>query len=140
MKDLPTGQQLLLSLRGEPSDVPLQAQITQPNGTSIATFDIKDTPFTGTATTQMSGDHTLLIKNVGTKSVTIDGALLNSPISPQGGGVSVKDNPALQNLIAYGIGILVGIILVIAGIVILIIGAIKYFKGKKAAPPSSPAK
>jgi|SRR6185436_7281261 len=137
MKDLPAGQQLLLSLSGDPTDVPLQAQITQPDGTILATFDINETPFSSAATTEMSGDHTLQVKNVGSRSVTVSGALINSPIAQQGGGVSVQDNTSFQSFIAFGIGILVGIVLIIAGIVVLIIGAIKYVKGKKASPPSS---
>ncbi|HJS82819.1 MAG TPA: hypothetical protein VJ742_08310, partial [Nitrososphaera sp.] len=67
-----------------------------------------------------------------TQPVTVSGALLNSPVAGEGGGVSVADDPGLQNLIAYGVGILVGIVLIIAGIVILIIGAIKFFRSRKA--------
>ena len=54
MKDLPAGQQLLLSLSGDPSEVPLQAQITQPDGTILATFNINETPFSSAATTEMT--------------------------------------------------------------------------------------
>jgi len=134
LKDLPAGQQLLITLSGSPSDVPLQAQIIQPNGTALAVFEIKDTPFTSSATTAVAGDHTLEVKNVGSKPVTVQGAILNSPVAQQGGGVGVQNNPALKNFVVYGIGILVGILLIIAGIVILIIGAIKYVKGKKTTP------
>jgi hypothetical protein len=137
MKGLPAGQQLLLSLSGDPSDVPLQAQLTQPDGAILATFDINETPFSSAATTEMFGDHTLQVKNVGSRSVTVSGALINSPIAQQGGGVSVQDNASLQSFIAFGIGILIGMVLIIAGIVVLIIGAIKYVKGKKASPSNS---
>jgi hypothetical protein len=130
-KDLPVGQQLLLSLSGNPTDVPLQARITGPDGSVLATYDIKETPFTSTTTTKISGDHTLEIKNMGSRSVTINAVLLNSPVAQQGGGVSLKD-PSVHNLIVYGIGILVGIALIIAGIVLLIIGAIKYIRGRKS--------
>ena len=137
MKGLPAGQQLLLSLSGDPFDVPLQAQIAQPDGTTLATFDINQTPFSSAAITEMSGDHTLQVKNVGTRSVTLSGALINSPLDQQGGGVNVQDNASLQSFIAFGIGILLGIILIIAGVVILIIGVVKYVRGRKAAPPST---
>ncbi|HEX9678909.1 hypothetical protein [Nitrososphaera sp.] len=137
LADLPAGQQLLLSLSGDPTDVPLQARLTQPDGTVLTTYDINETPFTGPATTEISGDHTLEIKNVGSRSVTISGALLNLPIGQQGGGVSVQDNPTIQNLIAYGIGILVGIVLIIAGIVCLIIGAVKYVGARKTPQGTS---
>jgi len=136
MKDLPAGRQLLLTLAGQPSNVPLQAQITQPNGTVLATFEINETPFSSGATTEMPGDHTLQVKNVGTRAVTVSGALLNSPVAQQGGGVGVQDSASLQSFVAYGIGILVGIVLIIAGIVVLLIGAIRYTKGKKASPTS----
>jgi hypothetical protein len=136
---LPSGQQLLLSLSGNPSDVPLQAQITGPDGNTLALYNITSTPFTRTTTTKLSGNHTLEIKNVGSHTVTINGALLNSPIGPQedGSGVSVEDNPSVQSLITYGIAILVGIVLIIAGIVLLIIGAIKFARGRRSAPQPS---
>jgi len=137
MKNLPSGQQLLFSLSSNPSDVPMQAQITQPNGTLLATFEINKTPFSSTATTKISGDHMLSVKNIGSKPVTVNGAILNSPVAQQGGGVGVKDDASLQSFIVFGIGILIGIILIIAGIVILIIGAVKYFRGKRAAPQGS---
>jgi hypothetical protein len=134
-KDLPTGQQLLLSLSSTPSDVPLQAKISGPDGSTLASYNITHTPFTSTTTTKVAGDHTLEVKNVGSSSTTISGGLLTAPVSPQGGGVAVTDNQSsFQNLVAYGIGILVGIVLIIAGIVILIIGGVKYVKGRKSAP------
>jgi len=79
----------------------------------------------------------LSVKNIGSKPVTVNGAILNSPVAQQGGGVGVKDDASLQSFIVFGIGILIGIILIIAGIVILIIGAVKYFRGKRAAPQGS---
>ena len=142
-KDLPAGQQLLLSLAGNPSDVPLQARITGPDGDTLALYNITKTPFTSPinnpVTTKMPGDHTLEVKNVGSQTVSISGALLNSPVGQQGGGMT-SDNPQLSTLITYGIGIMAGIVLVIAGIVLLIIGAIKYVKGRKGAqePKSTP--
>ena len=135
--DLPAGQQLLLSLSGNPTDVPLQAKITGPDGNVLALYNITNTPFTSTTTTEVSGNQVLEIKNVGSRAVTITGALVNSPIGPQGGGVGVQDNPSLQSFVAYGIGIMLGIALIIVGIVLLIIGAIKYARGKKGVPPTS---
>lgn len=138
MKDLPAGQQLLLSLSSNPADVPLQARITEPDGNTLALYNITSTPFTSTTETRIAGDHTLEIKNIGSSAVTINGAVLNSPVTQQGGGVSIQDNPSVQTFVTYGIGILVGIVLIIAGIVLLIIGAVKYAKGRKSAPqPSS---
>ena len=136
-KNLPAGQQLLLSLSSKPNDVPLQARITEQDGSVLVTFEIKQTPFTSSLKTNKSGDHTLEIKNVGSRSVTINGALLNSPVAQQAGGVAVKDSASLQDLVTYGIGILVGLVLIIAGIILLIIGAVKYFGGRKSAPSSS---
>lgn len=137
--DLPARQQLVLTLAGDPTDVPLQAKITGPDGKVLALHNITNTPFTSTTTTELSGAHKLEIKNVGSRAVTISGALLNSPIGQQGGGVGVQDNPSLQSFVAYGFGILLGIALIIAGIVLLVIGAIKYARGKKNAPPASSA-
>jgi hypothetical protein len=134
---LPARQQLVLSLAGDPTDVPLQAKITGPNGDVLALYNITNTPFTSATTTELSGAHKLEIKNVGSRAVTISGALINPPIGQQGGGVGVQDNPSLQSFVAYGIGILVGIALIIAGIVLLIIGAIKYARGRKNTPPAS---
>lgn len=130
-KGLPAGHELLLSISGNPSDTPLQAKITEPGGITLALFNITGTPFTSAATTRVSGDHTLEITNVGSSSVTIEGAMINSPVGQQGGGVNLADDPSAQSFIAYGIGILVGIGLIIAGIVLLIIGAIKYARGRK---------
>ena len=137
LEDLPVEQELLLSISGSPTDVPLQAEITQPDGSKLATYNITETPFSSTATTEVSGDHTLQIKNVGSRQVTISGALLNSPIAQQGGGVVVQDDPSLQSLITYGIGILVGMVLIISGIVLLIIGVVKYFRRNRASTTST---
>jgi hypothetical protein len=137
LKDLPADQQLLLSISGSPNDVPLQAEITQLDGSVLATYNITETPFSSTTATEVSGDHTLQIKNVGSRPVIISGALLNSPIAQQGGGVVVQDDPSLQNLITYGIGILIGIVLIISGIVLLIIGVVKYFRRSRASTTST---
>ncbi len=137
--DLPAGQQLLLSLSSTPSDVPLEARISGPDGSTLAIYNITGTPFTSAAATSMSGNHTLEIKNVGTRTVTIAGALLNSPVGAQGGGVSVNDDPSVQTFVTYGIGIMVGIVLIVAGIVLLIIGAIKFARGRRGAPQPSTA-
>lgn len=137
--DLPARQQLVLTVAGDPTDVPLQAKITGPDGTVLALHNITNTPFTSTTATELSGAHILEIKNVGSRAVTVSGALLNSPIGQQGGGVGVQDNPSLQSFVAYGFGILLGIALIIAGIVLLVIGAIKYARGKKNTPPASSA-
>jgi len=130
-KGLPAGHELLLSISGNPSDTPLQAKITEPGGTTLALFNITGTPFTSAATTRVSGDHTLEITNVGSSSAIIEGAMINSPVGQPGGGVNLADDPSVQSFIAYGIGILVGIGLIIAGIVLLIVGAIKYARGRK---------
>lgn len=131
LKDLPEGRQLILSLSSEPSDIPLNATLTEADGDVIGTYNITQTPFTTTLLTREPGDHSLEVVNAGTRSVTVSGALLNSPVAGEGGGVSVDDSPGLQTLVTYGIGILAGIVLVIAGIVVLIIGAVKFFRSRK---------
>ncbi len=132
MKDLPVGRQIVLSLDSQPSDVMLSAVLKEADGDTIGVYNVTKTPFTSTAMSREPGDHTLELTNIGTQPVTVSGALLNSPVAGEDGGVSVADDPGLQNLIAYGVGILVGIVLIIAGIVILIIGAIKFFRSRKA--------
>jgi hypothetical protein len=132
MKDLPVGRQIVLSLDSQPSDVMLSAVLKEADGDTIGVYNVTKTPFTSTAMSREPGDHRLELTNIGTQPVTVSGALLNSPVAGEGGGVSVADDPGLQNLIAYGVGILVGIVLIIAGIVILIIGAIKFFRSRKA--------
>jgi hypothetical protein len=131
MKELPAGQQLLLSLSGVPSDAMLSAVFSGPDGETIAMYNITKTPFTGTVVTKQAGDHTLELKNVGEAAVTLDGAILNSPVKGEGGGVSVDNNPQLQSLVTWGVGILAGAILFIAGVVIMIIGAVKHFRSRK---------
>ena len=131
IKDLPAGRQIVLSLDSQPSDVMLNAVLTEADGDTIGVYNVTKTPFTSTAMSREHGDHTLELTNVGTQPVTVSGALLNSPVAGEGGGVSVEDDPGLQNLIAYGVGILVGIVLIISGIVILIIGAVKLFRSRK---------
>jgi hypothetical protein len=131
VKDLPVGRQLLFSIQGEPSDIPLEVRITEADGRELAFFNITRTPFTDTVATVTSGDHTLEIKNAGDRAVVLNGALLNSIVAEQDGGLGVQDDLSLQKVITYGIGILVGIVLIIAGIVLLIIGAIKFARSKK---------
>lgn len=139
IKDLPQGHQLLISLSSDPTDVPLQAKISAPDGTTLALYNITKTPFSSSVTTRAAGDHTIEIKNVGSRIVSVSGAILNSPIAPQGGGVSIQDDPSVQSLVTYGIGILAGIVLIISGIILLIIGTIKYVRAGKSAPPPGPA-
>lgn len=129
--DLPAGRQLLFSIQGDPSDVPLEVRMTEADGNELAFFNITKTPFTDTIVTDRSGNHTLEIKNVGDRAVVVNGGLLNSILAEQDGGVGVPDDSSLQKVITYGIGIVVGIVLIIAGIVLLIIGAIKFARGKK---------
>lgn len=137
LKDLPAGRQLLFSLTSDPSDRPLRVELTDPDGTALRTYNITRTPFTGTVETEIAGDHTLEIRNVGNGTVSVSGALLDSPLVEEGGGVSVEDNSSLQRLVTFAIAAIVGILLIIAGIILLIIGAIKHFKEKKT-PESIP--
>lgn len=132
LKDLPTGRQLILSLDTQPRGIALNATITGPDGGMIGTYNITQTPFTTTLLTKQAGDHTLEIKNAGNASVRISGALLNSPVAQQSGGVSLQNDPGMQSLVTYGIGVLSGIVLIVAGIVVLIIGAVKYFRSRNS--------
>ena len=136
MKNLPAGQQLFFTLSSDPSDEPLQARITEPDGSTLAIHNITKTPFSSSTATKIPGDLTIEIKNIGSRSVSVKGAIINSPVGQEAGGVAIKDNPSVQNLVKYGIAILAGVVLIIAGIVILIIGAIKYVRGRKN--PSDP--
>lgn len=138
LKDLPAGRNLLLSLNSQPSDAPLSAVLTGPDGSPIGIYNVTKTPFTSSARTTEPGDHTLEIKNLSTRPVTINGALLNSPIADDTGGISPTD-PGAQTLINYGIGVLAGVVLAIGGIVILIIGTIKNFRSRKAPESASPS-
>ena len=138
LKDVPAGRQLVLSLDGQPRDASLTAVLTEADGDSIGTYNVTQTPFTSTALTKEPGDHTLEIRNPGSSSVIVSGALLNSPVAEEGGGVSVSDDPALQAFIAAGLGVLAGVVLIIAGIVIMIIGAVKHFRSRKT-PESVPS-
>ena len=137
LKDVPAGRQLILSIDSQPRDVSLSAVLTEGDGDPIGTYNITQTPFTSTVLTKEQGDHNLEIRNSGSSSVAINGALLNSPVVEEGGGVSADNDSGFQNFIAYGIGVLVGIVLIIAGILILIIGAIKHIRSRKA-PESVP--
>jgi hypothetical protein len=130
----------MLSLLASPSDVPLEARITGPDGNILALYNVTNTPFTSTTMTESPGNYTLEIRNVGSQPVTVSGGLLNSPIAQGGGGISVQDNPSVQSLVTFGIGILLGIALIIAGIVLLIIGAVKYIRGTRSPPTSTSTK
>lgn len=130
-KDLPAGRQLLLSIASEPAGVPLSVTITDSVGDTLASYDVTESPFTATVSTKTAGDINLQIRNAGTQSVTVNGALLNSPLNAEG-----TQDGATQNIVAYGIAILVGMALIVAGIVLLIIGAVKLFKDRK--PESIP--
>jgi len=132
LKGLPAGRQLALQLSAEPSDVPLRALLTDPEGRTLKMYNITSTPFTSTVATKTAGDHTFDIKNVGTRAVVVSGGVGKSPFPEQDGGLNVED-PSAQSFLAYGIGIIVGIVLVIAGIVLLIIGAIKHLRPGKSA-------
>ncbi len=131
LKDLPAERQLALSLTGDPADVPLRVLLTDSEGRTLETYNITTTPFTSTVATETAGDHTFDVKNVGTRTVVVSGGVFNSPVPEQGGGVNVED-PSVQSFLAYGIGIIVGVVLVIAGIILLIIGAIKHLRRGKS--------
>ena len=130
MKDIPANRQLFFSLEADPTNGPLDTKITDSTGRVLGEYKITKTPFTVAISTTMPGDITTEIKNVGTQSIKISGGVFNSPLGEESGGINVQDNSSLQTLVVYGIAILVGIGLVIAGIVLLIIGTIKYLKGK----------
>lgn len=133
-KDLSARQQLLLSLSSNPLGTPLQVQIKEPNGTTLAIYNITKTPSITNISTKTSGKYTLEIKNGGTHTVTINGILLSSPTDQQedANELSIQNNnSSIQSLINYGIAILAGVALIIAGIVLLIVGAIKYVKLRK---------
>ena len=112
--------------------------MTEADGDTIGTYNITQTPFTSTVLTKEQGDHTLEITNTGSRAVSVSGALLNSPIAEEGGGMSVDNDPGVRAFITAGIAVLVGIVLIIAGIIILIIGAVKHFRSRKT-PESVPS-
>ncbi|AFU59236.1 hypothetical protein Ngar_c23100 [Candidatus Nitrososphaera gargensis Ga9.2] len=95
MVDLPARQQLLLSLAGNPPDVPLQARITGPNGETLVLYNVTNTLFSSTTVTVSTGNHTLEIKNAGSRPVTVSGALLISPIGQQDDG-SIENDDVLH--------------------------------------------
>ena len=136
MKNVPAAQRLALALQEDPIDAPLRAQITGPDGKvlTLATINATGSRYTATTTTTVAGDQTLEIKNNGTRSVSISGALVNIPFGQgQMGGSNAINTPQVQQYVAAGIGILAGIVITIAGIVMLIIGAVKYFRERGAA-------
>ena len=139
MKNVPPGQHLAFSISENPSNIPLKIRILDPNGTALATYDnITGTAFESRSIeTAVAGDHTLEVTNLGSKDVVVTGAMINSPIGKLN---STSGTLPVQNIVTFGIGILAGIALIIAGIVMLIIGAIKYAKGRRHVPsPSGPA-
>lgn len=115
IKDLPAGHQLILSLSGDPTDVPLNAKITGSSGTALVSYVIKEMSFTVMTVARESGDPTLEIKNMGSRAVVISGGLISTPVGPEAGGNSVKDNSTIQSLAVYSIGILVRMGIIVAG-------------------------
>jgi hypothetical protein len=134
-KDLSARQQLLLSLSSTPSNTPLQVQFKESNGTALAIYNITNTPYITNILTKTSGKYTLEIRNDGIHNVTISGILYSSQNGQQQQGkeISIQDNnnSSIQNLVNYGIAIVAGIALIIAGIILLIMSAIKYRKLRK---------
>ena len=137
MKGVPSGQRLVLALEGSPQGIPLSAKITGPDGKVLGEYsNINGSRFSTTVTTLASGDQILEVTNAGSKSVKVSGALLGVPVGqPQGGGVEMT--PQIQNLVTWGIGILIGGVLFVAGIVLLIIGAVKYFRSGRNKPTTT---
>jgi len=145
MKNVTTGQSILMAISGQPADTLLVAEIQLPNGTVASTYHFNKTPFTTAFRSIASGDYTLVIKNAGNESVTTNAALIFVPLGQEGqiypgtpGNFTGPLPPGksfsasqIQNFVTYGVTILLGIVLIIAGIVMLIIGAIKFFKERK---------
>lgn len=127
LPNLPAGQQVLMSLSGGGINKPFEASVAGPNGNKVASFNVTSTPFVGQATTKEEGNYTVTLANAGPGQVLVQGQLTVLSTGIQGGSAQ---GAKLQSVVAYGAGVAGGFAIVIAGITMLVIGLIKYFRDR----------
>jgi hypothetical protein len=126
-----------LTIISQPPGVPVIAEIKSQKGEIVSEFEVNRNPFITSFSGGSEQEQTLIITNTGDKGVTIQAAVVNIPAGSAQTGPSEPNsivrtmNVILQpNLIVLGIAAGLGVVLSIAGIIMVIIGVIKTAREK----------
>jgi hypothetical protein len=134
---LGTDQLSTLTIISQPPGVPVIAEIKSQKGEVVSEFKVNKNPFVTSFSGGSEQEYTLIITNAGDNDVSIQAAVVNIPAGSAQTATSEPNslvrtmNVILQpNLVVLGIAAGLGIVLSIAGIIIVIIGVIKTAREK----------
>lgn len=116
--EVPAGRQYVVSITFEPADVPLAAQVRDSDGALVQSYDVTASPFFATAGAPREGSLSLEVRNAGDRPVEVAAGLLGMPFEE-------------RELVNFGVAILAGAGLVIAGIAVAIVGAVKVVQERR---------
>jgi hypothetical protein len=118
LQPLPSQQQQIPATQS--SDIRLKEEVTDPNGRVVSSNEFSNSFFTSFKP-EVTGVHTVTISNLGTRTVSVNGAFGYMPF------IGPDSKPNFDNMIGGGWGlgmIIAGGALAGVGVVTLIIGAI----------------
>jgi hypothetical protein len=119
LQPLPSQQQQTPATQS--SDIRLKEEVTDPNGRVVSSNEFSNSFFTS-FTPEVTGVHTVTISNLGTRTVSVNGAFGYMPF------IGPDSKPNFDNMIGgggWGLGMIIaGGALAGVGVVTLIIGAI----------------
>ncbi len=124
--NVPAGRQYIVSISAEPADVPLVAQVRDGDGTIIQSYNVTSLPFSATFAAPRPGSLSLEVRNVSSdRQASVAAGLLGLPFEE-------------RELVNFGIAILAGAALVIAGIGTAIAGGVKLARERRSGSPPPP--
>ncbi len=117
---------MTIAVEVQPSEVPMQLEVTQPGGHTITNFNFTDR--TSTTFTPFDGDYTIIITNLGNEQASINMVAGTNPFFASDGDDDDDDrNNQQQANIALGAMAISGPFLGGIGFIVIVIGAIVYF-------------
>lgn len=123
------GETFAIVASHQPPDVQVTAIVQDPGGRIVTQFDVAETTSQFSATTE--GNHLVIIRNEGLQPVTASLSVISLGVF---GDDSAEFSPFLNDAFTFlGFAALAGV-LSLAGIILLIVGGIKFFRERGKAP------
>lgn len=119
------GTNMTIAVEVQPSEVPMQLEVTQPGGHTITNFNFTDR--TSTTFSPFDGDYTIIITNLGNEQASINMVAGTNPFFASDGDDDDDRNNQQQANVALGAMAISGPILGGIGFIVIVIGAIVYF-------------
>jgi hypothetical protein len=119
-------RQYMVSIASEPADSALVAQVRNADGTVMQSYNVTASPFFATLAAPAGGKSlSLEVRNAGDKEARVTAGLLGMPFEQ-------------KEAVSYGVAVLAGAGLVIAGIAVAAAGAVKAVREKRKRRNSAP--